>query len=374
MSLSQPVIIAIGPARGLVGGITRHIQLLAEVAKRLSLPLEHFEIGRRKGEPGGIALCRRLMADYLALISRLRSLKAAGQPAVVHVNSSIKPVCVTRDVGFVLIARALGVPTIFQVHGCLLQGRGDGRLTLRWAARRALACADRVVVLSPAQAQAIGGRAARRAIALNNALAMMPLAPAKPALSPALRVLFLSRLAPEKGVMMCLEAMRRLRQRGVDVQLELAGDGPLLAELPERIREMGLDGFVRLTGFVSPEATRAHLLNADLMWLPSLVPEGQPYAMIEALEAGVPVVTTRAGAVVGEMIDRASVHGGPLIETAASAGALSDVTAALAADPERLAYLKGAARSLAEAVYSMEAVLPQWASVWAFDEGPGLRQ
>lgn len=371
MSVSQPLIIAIGPARGLVGGITRHIQLLEQVAGKLSLPLEHFEIGRRPGEPGGMGVWRRILADYKALAGRLRALKAGGRRVVVHVNSSIKPVCVARDTGFVLIARAFGVPSIFQVHGCLLQGKGDGRTVLRWAARRALAWADRVVVLSRAQSLAIGGKAASGAIALNNAVPMHPLPPRKPPLSSALRVLFLSRLAPEKGVMLCLEAMRRLRQRGVHVQLELAGNGPLMADLPARIREMGLDGFVRLTGFVSPGETRAHLMDADLMWLPSLVPEGQPYAMLEALEAGVPVVTTRSGAVVGEMIDHASRHGGALIETPASAGALSDITAALAADAERLRYLKGAARSLAESVYSMEAVLPQWDRVWQFPVSGG---
>ncbi|MDO4230960.1 MAG: glycosyltransferase family 4 protein [Lautropia sp.] len=364
MSVSSSTVISTGPARGLVGGITRHMQLLEQIAGRLGVRLEHFQIGRRQGEAGGGSQLRRLLDDYRAFAQTLRAARADNRRVVAHVNSSIKPVCVARDAGFVLIARALRVPVIFQVHGCLLQGRFDGRRWLRVAAQGVLGVADRVVVLSRAQSHAIGGAAAQRAVPVNNAVSMERAVVREADPSRPLRILFLSRLVPEKGVTMCLEAMRLLRDWGLDVRLELAGDGPLLAGLPQTIRQMGLEDCVTLPGFVAPEDTRVKLLDNDLMWLPSLVPEGQPYALLEALEAGMPAVVTRAGAVLGEMIDTAAAHGGPLVEARPDALHLAEATAALVHDPARLAALQRAARDVAEAAYSMDAVLPQWRKVW----------
>lgn len=362
--LSSSTIVSTGPARGLVGGITRHMQLLEQIAGRLGIRLEHVQIGRRQGERGGKAQLLRLLADYRGFAAALKQARATGSQVVAHVNSSIKPVCVVRDAGFVLIARALRVPVIYQVHGCLLEGERDGRAWLRRAAHWVLSRADRVVVLSRAQSVAIGGAAARRAVAVNNAVSMLPPAARAPLAGRPLRILFLSRLVPEKGVMLCLLAVQLLRARGLDVRLELAGSGPLLEGLPARIRAMGLEDCVHLPGFVPPERTRERLLANDLMWLPSLVPEGQPYALLEALEAGMPAVVTRAGAVLGEMIDLAAGHGGGLIEAEATPQGLADATAALAADPARFEQRRRAARLLAESAYSMDAVLPQWQQVW----------
>lgn len=369
--LSSSTIVSTGPARGLVGGITRHMQLLEQIAGRLGTRLEHVQIGRRQGEQGGKAQVLRLLADYRGFAAALKRARATGQPVVAHVNSSIKPVCVVRDGGFVLIARALKVPVIYQVHGCLLQGEADGRAWLRRAAHWVLARADQVVVLSRAQSAAIGGAAAGAAVAVNNAVSMQPPVSRPPLAGRPLRILFLSRLVPEKGVTLCLLAVQLLRARGIDVQLELAGSGPLLDGLPARLRAMGLQGQVRLPGFVPPDQTRAHLLDNDLMWLPSLVPEGQPYALLEALEAGMPAVVTRAGAVLGEMIDAAAASGGALVEAPATAEGLASATAALVADPARFERLRADARRLAESAYSMDAVLPQWQRVWTMTQPAG---
>lgn len=364
MSIPSSVVIATGPARGLVGGVTRHLQLLEQIAARLSIDLTHFEIGRRHGESGAGAQLWRLITDYREFARVLKTAGRSGRPVVAHVNSSIRPVCVARDAGFVLIARLLRVPVIYQVHGCLLQGPDDGRTWLRRSARRVLGLADRVVVLSRAQSRAIGGTAAQRAIPVNNAVQMMPRVYRSPATARPLHILFLSRLVPEKGVMLCLEAMQRLKAQGVAAQLSMAGSGPMLDKLPDQIREMGLADCVRVLGFVSPAQTRQCLLTHDLMWLPSLIPEGQPYALLEALEVGMPVVVTRAGAVLGEMIDEAARHGSPLLEIGPTAEALAEATAALTADPHSFQRLQLAARELAETAYSMESVLPQWRHVW----------
>src|SRR4029079_10891945 len=72
------------------------------------------------------------------------------------------------------------------------------------------------------------------------------------------------------------------------------GDGPLGPVLREKVRAAGLDAHVSFEGTVSqPE----HLLaRADLFVLSSLS-EGLPVVILEAMAAGLPVISTRVGGV-----------------------------------------------------------------------------
>lgn len=373
MAGSPSIVVSTGPARGLVGGVARHMLLLEEIARRLPVRLEYFQVGRREQERGALGQIYRLAADYWTFARRLRQARREGGPVVAHVNSSIRPVCVVRDGGFVLVARALGVPVIYQVHGCMLHGPGDGRTWLRRLTRWVLGWADRVVVLSPAQSVAIGGAAAMGAVAVNNAVFMEPPPVRQPGGHDPFRVLYLARFVPEKGVMQCLDAMKILRDRGVAVRLQLCGAGPLEGSLPARIAELGLQDCVELVGRVPADQTRARLADNDLLWLPSQHPEGQPYVLMEALEAGMPAMISRAGEVVGDMIDGAARLGGALIEAEPTGASFAELTEALVRDRARYDALCQAARREAEATYSLEAVLPQWQRVWDMAQpvGPG---
>jgi glycosyltransferase involved in cell wall biosynthesis len=71
----------------------------------------------------------------------------------------------------------------------------------------------------------------------------------------------------------------------------LAGDGPLVAELRELVRRKGLEDRIRVLGHV--DDVPALYQASDLAVLCSRA-EGQPYALLEAMRAGLPVVATRA--------------------------------------------------------------------------------
>lgn len=64
------------------------------------------------------------------------------------------------------------------------------------------------------------------------------------------RVLYLGHLVPRQGVAMMLDAFGVLQSRGVDFTAEIAGHGPLLEELRERTRELGLVDRVTFLGFI----------------------------------------------------------------------------------------------------------------------------
>jgi glycosyltransferase involved in cell wall biosynthesis len=105
------------------------------------------------------------------------------------------------------------------------------------------------------------------------------------------RLVCVGRLAEQKGHLLLLEALRPLADEGVPFEMVLAGDGPLRSLVERRIKESGLLGRVRITGWLSNDAVRRELLASRALVLPSFA-EGLPVVLMEAMALGRPVVTT----------------------------------------------------------------------------------
>lgn len=101
-----------------------------------------------------------------------------------------------------------------------------------------------------------------------------------------------ARLEDVKGHETLLQALQRVRQRGLDFVLALAGEGARRAGLERMARELGVDSQVRFLGSV--EALGPVLWAADLVVLASRE-EGQPLSILEAMARGRPVVASAVG-------------------------------------------------------------------------------
>lgn len=107
-------------------------------------------------------------------------------------------------------------------------------------------------------------------------------------------LLSVGRLVPEKNHRALLGVFAQLVKHRSDVDLWIAGDGPLHDVLKQDIQRLGLSKFVRLLGarFDVPDLMRA----ADVVVLPSLF-EGFGLVVAEAMASGATVVATDAGGV-----------------------------------------------------------------------------
>jgi glycosyltransferase involved in cell wall biosynthesis len=110
-----------------------------------------------------------------------------------------------------------------------------------------------------------------------------------------LRLLFLSRVHPKKGLDLLLPAWARLGQRCKDWQLVIAGpdDGGYRAHVQELAKSLGIADWICFTGTVTGPAKLALLRSADLFVLPSYS-EGFPMSLLEAMACELPVVATGA--------------------------------------------------------------------------------
>jgi glycosyltransferase involved in cell wall biosynthesis len=105
------------------------------------------------------------------------------------------------------------------------------------------------------------------------------------------RLLCIGRLAEQKGQLLLVEAAGKLRDRGVDFELVLVGDGPMRGEIERLIDRLKLGDRVRLAGWMSKPEVRQALVDTRVMVLPSFA-EGLPVVLMEALAIGRPVITT----------------------------------------------------------------------------------
>ena len=136
-------------------------------------------------------------------------------------------------------------------------------------------------------------------------------------------VLVAGRLSREKGVALAVEAAA-----AAGVPLKIAGEGPLEPALSALIDRSGADA--ELLGRLNGEELRGLRSRAGLVAVPSVWDENAPYAVMEAMADGVPVIASRAGGLPELVGDERCVPRG-------DADALARALGELMGDPARRA-------------------------------------
>ncbi|CAN5644389.1 N/A [soil metagenome] len=108
------------------------------------------------------------------------------------------------------------------------------------------------------------------------------------------------RLAREKGFGRMIEAFAPVAREHPGWRLDIYGEGSERATLTRRIARLGLDGRVRLPGYI--DDFRGVLAGAAAYALTSRA-EGFPMVLIEAMSAGVPLVAMDCTRGPGEIVD-----------------------------------------------------------------------
>jgi glycosyltransferase involved in cell wall biosynthesis len=104
----------------------------------------------------------------------------------------------------------------------------------------------------------------------------------------------IGRLVPVKNHRLFLQTAELLHQQRPDVRFVIIGDGELRQTLEKEIIERGLLGIVIITGWL--EDVIGAYNDLDLVTITS-DNEGTPVSLIEAIAAGIPVVSTDVGGV-----------------------------------------------------------------------------
>jgi glycosyltransferase involved in cell wall biosynthesis len=103
------------------------------------------------------------------------------------------------------------------------------------------------------------------------------------------------RLVPRMGLENLIRAIKIVRERVPEIQLYVAGKGPLAPKLQQLIDDLQLQKNVGLLGFVPEESLASVYQAADLSIVPTMALEGFGLVAVESLAAGTPALVTPIG-------------------------------------------------------------------------------
>jgi glycosyltransferase involved in cell wall biosynthesis len=282
------------PDTSAVSGIATHVNQLLQSPLQESFRLGHFRAG---GEGLAESRFRRVLRRALTPAAWVGRLWRDGRP-LVHINTSLDRNGLARDALLLLIARTMGCPVIWQVHGGLAPSEFcPSRAKEKWL-RALLARADRVVVITRADEAAYRAFVPPgRLIRIVNSIDAVAFdgGERRQDAGGELRLSFLGRLIPAKGVMDVVDAVAAVREAGVRVILSIAGSGPADGALRQRVLDLNLQDQVVFLGTIGGAQKQRLLSESDLFVLPTWHRERMPYALLEAMAAGAVPITSAAG-------------------------------------------------------------------------------
>ena len=211
---------------------------------------------------------------------------------------------VLRDVGVALALRRRRRPIVLHFHGSQIASLGHGgRHTFGLVTRLLLRLTDGVLVLSMEEKRQLRDfRPATRVQVVRNPYLRkeFPDPDGRPR-SDVPTLLFVGRLLREKGILDLVEAMPAVLDRA-PCRLVIVGDGDVEGALRDRIRQLGLTTSVTLAGYLEGEDLLRAYAAADVFVLPSWS-EGFPTVLAEAMDAGLPIVTTRIQGAIDHLVE-----------------------------------------------------------------------
>jgi glycosyltransferase involved in cell wall biosynthesis len=343
-------IVMLGTRFDTMGGISSVVNVYRAAGLFERFPVQYLAT---HCDGGKLAKLKTAVSALLRFIGLLLT----GQVVLLHIHFASRA-SFWRKSGFYALARLFRVPVILHLHGGgfhVFYQDECGPWQQKWI-RYVFDHAARVVVLSQTWRQWLQGISRNPHIVPIYNPVQVPdwqadPATAKPPTPPTLLVL--GRLTKLKGSYDLLAACAPLVAEFPALRLALGGDGEL-EQVAARAQELGIGENVKLLGWIGAAEKERELQQASLYVLPSYH-EGMPMSLLEAMAAGLPVISTRVGGIPELVSDGVD---GILLEPGDING-LTDALRRLLQNGELARQMGRAGRQKIESTFATSVILPQ---------------
>jgi glycosyltransferase involved in cell wall biosynthesis len=337
------------------GGVANFVAMLNRTFSG-AVDVTCFRIGPR--ESGSLRFPRVLypLIDSIRLAFAL----FRERHALVHLNPSLNLKSLLRDGLFMLVIVMMRTPRkLVFFHGWdidvanRITKSGLLRLLFRWTFGRA----DRIIILANSFREPLEHWGYNKdRIELYSTMFDGKIFSDKHALigknnNGGLALLFLSRFVKEKGIFETLEAFDIIREKIHGASLVMAGDGPERKSMEKWVRDHKLVDSIAFPGYLIGKSKAEAMTRAGMFIFPTYA-EGCPVSLLEAMAAGLPVITTNVGGIPDVFTDR--VNGRMLNEPHAKD--IADAVFELAADRQMMASIADNNRQQAWSSYEATVV------------------
>lgn len=318
------------------------------VAKRTSDELD-FQWGEEQFAVVGSASHSRAGGLFGQVVA-IRKCLNENEFDIVHLHGTWSPILAIAA----YMARSRNIPYVVSPHGCLEPWALGHRKVKKQVA---LAVYQRRVLRNASMLVATAGQelGSIRAAGLTGPVAVLPngvdlVAEPKRCAASERKILFLSRIHPQKGLGDLVLAWVRVRQPGWRVVIAGPSEGGYEDEIKLLTRTHGLEGDFEFPGLVLGEKKERCFAEADVFVLPTYS-ENFGIAVAEALARGIPVITTK-----GAPWQEIETHRCGWWVTPGVDGVSTGLTAAMAMSREALAEVGARGKKLVEEKYSWDRI------------------
>ena len=312
--MNKPSLLIIGPTPPPFHGVAEATRILLESHIGDSFDLHHLDTSDRRrldsiNQPDlwdiWLFICQ-----WFKLLTRMLGQK----DDLVYLSLSQTSMGFLRDSFFLWLFFFRGCRVVLHLHGGNFRTWFRGRsMAMQWYVRLILARIDRMVVLGTALRPMFDGLlpshkivVVPNGIALNEMEAVGQSKPLFDSRSQRFHLLYLGTLHKRKGVLRLLKAIPLVLQKYSDVKFIFAGPWSNTADRAEAEEFISHNALLEHTVFLGQVEGRQKwqiLQEADLFVFPGLQQEGQPLVVLEAMAAGLAVLTTDRGCLGETVVD-----------------------------------------------------------------------
>lgn len=280
-------IVMLGTAFDTKGGVSSVVNVYRAAGLFEQWPIEYIATHRDGSKFSKLSQAIQAMARLLTLLVTRRV-------SLMHVHTASGPSFWRKSIYFAL-ARLCGVPWILHLHGGhMIQFYENAGSTGRWLIRTVFHQSAGIIALSEHWKHWVEGCFCTSKVqVIANPVSISD--PTEFHLRESGSLLFLGQFGHNKGIYLLLTAIEKLAGEFPNLKLWAGGDGEL-EQVRVAAERLGIADRISILGWVNGEAKANLLAKASIYVLPSYA-EAMPMSVLEAMAAGLPIVSTPVGGI-----------------------------------------------------------------------------
>jgi glycosyltransferase involved in cell wall biosynthesis len=295
LSMTSKIVLITSPSldvKNNVSGIASVTNFI--IANNKEYLYKHFELGKRDNEKRGIRWFLKIIFAWIQWVTLITWKKNI----IIHFNFALDKRSVLRDLPLIVYTIILNKKLIIHLHGGEYISGENLPKWINSSLRIIFSKENPKIVLSKKEKGIIESKfKAKNVEVLPNSIDLYEARKFNRNYEnkDEISLLFIGRIAKEKGIEYILHALLKLKEEGINFFFYLAGDGPEKKEYITRFSETLNDRF-QYEGIVSGNSKINLFKRCQVFLLPSFF-EGLPISLIECMSFGIVPVVTDVGSI-----------------------------------------------------------------------------